>query len=766
MAGNGDVNVAFSTNGADQAAAEIKRFNQSIKDAELAWANATQNFSRAAQSTEKAATLFDLATAAAKKNREALEQLGATAGKSGSQVEGGSKNIDQARERSDLFAKSTDKLKGQMSDFGREAVRYGLAVAGIATAFQALKHAYEAGEAVETAHVRLRNLVGDAQQGDKAFQGLQKVSHDTSTSVVELADASENLIDTGTGVDQLTGRMSNLAKVAHITGEPLGQIADLYGRIQLRGEVSLRELFQLTSVTGGAIRQLAIDYRNELRQVEASNAVLEAGNKILAVAHEQVNLHTNAIDALGEKIGFTKEIYASWLKQPTLNTLFTVPGFGGTAVAGLSTKFIEQFRNGIKEIARETGISEAAVRQFAKEGVFGFQDLTAASIRYGDYQTKQAEQANEVVRAGLASKAAQDQLTIFQKIIDALNDTTKIQQGFVVWQGTAAGKMADINQQIERSFQKVGEQIVKHFDAAKGAVELLGGALLTIKAVEFGAFIARIAGITTAWKGVETAAKEAAAASEIASAPKPTTPTPTTPSGPGGAANALGFFPFWVLEGIQKKKEDTDYFKQKYPDLFKQGSESHSLVSPFMQRAFGNAPSLPPTGAVSGAPTGAFGAAALGPFKAPIATLDTNVGLPTPVQHSASDVAAGLAFDRANRTKANPAYRSPTDLFRRGGAEQIWGSLGSTSGISAATALDQAADTGIHAPSLTPTTTPLQERALRAGLFERDQSGKPQLTQLGQQRLGGDQTSKQLGDIHKEIVGQRQDLGKVLSASQ
>jgi hypothetical protein len=822
----GDVNISFATPGADQAAQEVKRFGNSVSEAEMAWRNATQVFSRTS-GPNAVPTLLDLATAAAKRNRDAQGELARATEEAGNKIGGTRKQADNAREGLNLFGLATDKLKGQFGSFSQEALKFGLTFAGIATAFQAFKSVISSASELETVHVRLRNLVGDAEQGDRLFSQLRDVSHRTATGIGEISAATADLLSTGTGVDQVSGRVESLAKVAKIAGEPLGNISELFSRIQLRGEVTFREPARLALVTGTQIRDLAVNYQRMQRSVETVNVVTEVASKVQAAAFARLQESTAAVAEFGEKVGLTDRVFQSWIKDMQQTRQFTVEGFGGTAVAGLATKSITEFRYGIAQIAHETGISQQAIAQFVRQGVYGAQELVAAYQRYLAQQEKTRELELQRSKEAATASAEAAKLNLYTQIEKKLNDVATLDKQAADSLNTFSGSVDKLGQRINEVFQNIGKPIINVLkpgldEATKSEASLqagmiaLGAVATTVVAVQTAAAFVSVAKavgeVTTALRGAavaEAAFAEAEAGGGLL--------TMLARAGPQIALLAIVIGSLEKLyktdrpqgyqqrEALRSAQEDVRSNQENLARLRDQQQTSHNVSDAQIQQAEKALAAAKATLSLAEAADKAGQEQQKGTeiTKQLTSTIQSEIEAAaklvgatkeeadqkkkggggvsvTMAAGGSAGAAAGAPEEKGPHWEAQPGggymlvpgkgEQAATDLFKSGGfagksPEQIWNELGGSGSYGAMQAL--------LGPHLTPTeepVAPLQAEALRQGLFESTPhpGEAPKLTQLGQQRFGQGENAqvKQLGLIHEEIKGQRRDLEKVLSASQ
>src|SRR5258707_629581 len=372
------------------------------------------------------------------------------------------------------FGRATEITKDKLGEFTKEASRFTLGFLGVAGAFEAVKHGFEAGADVETARVRMQALVGSVERGNEAFEGLEKISDETSTGIEHVADAAQSLVASGTGLEELPNKLDAIAKAAQVTGQPIEYIADLLSRIQLRGDVSARELFRLTEATGGATRKLAEQYRDLENQQQ--NA--------LEVAHRA------GVASFGASSGLTQAVFAE-----LFGDFSKIQAFAGSQLGNLASQLRLRIREGIREIAYEAGVSQATV---LKRGNFSAEQLIAVSDQ------------------GRERKRNEERIEILNKISSSLTDLNvkggALSENFTRWADSAAGKWAAATHQIDKDFEKVGGQLIGRLHEVEIAVGSVVAAFLLFKGLEFAGLIAGLKGVADGVAKVGAAEKTAGAA--------------------------------------------------------------------------------------------------------------------------------------------------------------------------------------------------------------------------------------------------------------
>jgi hypothetical protein len=470
-----------------------------------------------------------------------LLKLSSSGGKFGAPIAEGAKKVTAASkegaEHLGLFGKQADKVREQFKDFGKEALSTATKFIGLAAAFEVVKHAFEAAGSLESARMHLKNILGGEDKAKEVIESLEK-QHVASPAMMEQAG---RMAAAGVSTDKLAESLRSLRNISKSTGSDLGELVDIYDRIQLRGEVTSREMIRLTMASGGATRALAQEYSHLKPNLELQNLAIEKA------ALEQENLFKKnekqiaAVDSLNAKVGFSAAVFKEWEKNMNRTSLASVAGFGGTAVLGMSTKQIAEFDEGIKAIAEEWGLSEAAVKAFVKAGTLGMADVTEAATKHrATVQELSAQQSKATEVANTANEKLAE-VDIFKKIQTALGDATTTEAAFAEYQKTFAGQVASQQKKLEELFEQVGKPLIANFKA----IEIAGGAVVaiwtTLKGIElFKGVVGILTGVAKGFGLIQVAA-EAAAVAETAAAAAAKAVVVSTAAAPAvGAAETTG----------------------------------------------------------------------------------------------------------------------------------------------------------------------------------------------------------------------------------
>ena len=110
---------------------------------------------------------------------------------------------------------------------------------------------------LEQTQVAFRTLVGDAKQAEIVLKDIQQFAASTPFQFNELADASRKLIAFGEGADTVVSTLERIGDVSAGVSQPIGEIADLYGKARIQGRLFAEDINQLTGRGIPIIQELA-----------------------------------------------------------------------------------------------------------------------------------------------------------------------------------------------------------------------------------------------------------------------------------------------------------------------------------------------------------------------------------------------------------------------------------------------------------------------------------------------------------------------------
>ena len=110
---------------------------------------------------------------------------------------------------------------------------------------------------VETLSVQFKVLTGSADDAARVMQDVQKFAAETPFQQIDIADAARMLISFGAGANTVVDELRMLGDLAAGTGQPLGQLAEIYGKARVQGRLFGEDINQLTGRGIPVIQALA-----------------------------------------------------------------------------------------------------------------------------------------------------------------------------------------------------------------------------------------------------------------------------------------------------------------------------------------------------------------------------------------------------------------------------------------------------------------------------------------------------------------------------
>lgn len=138
------------------------------------------------------------------------------------------------------------RLGSSLASAGRIAA---LGVAGItavgAAAATVVVPAVKLAASAESLGVAMRVMVGDAEEAKRVLAELREVGAKTPLQFQELAQAAKSLIAFGQPTENVTDQLVRLGNIAVGIGEPLNEIAVIFGKARVQGRLFAEDVNQL-----------------------------------------------------------------------------------------------------------------------------------------------------------------------------------------------------------------------------------------------------------------------------------------------------------------------------------------------------------------------------------------------------------------------------------------------------------------------------------------------------------------------------------------
>jgi tape measure domain-containing protein len=170
--------------------------------------------------------------------------------------------------KTDKFRKEMRKSKAVVSDFALNAT----VLAGVGIGAGLLKLAADA----ETLQVKFRVLL---KSGDKAAAMMKQIGQFAAATPFEkmdIAGAAQKLLAFNVPAGRVMGTLQNIGDISALTGNRIGELAELYGKAHVQGRLFMEDINQLTGRGIPIIQELAKQFgvaESEVRNLVSTGQV-------------------------------------------------------------------------------------------------------------------------------------------------------------------------------------------------------------------------------------------------------------------------------------------------------------------------------------------------------------------------------------------------------------------------------------------------------------------------------------------------------------
>jgi tape measure domain-containing protein len=155
--------------------------------------------------------------------------------KAGRQGAGGLKSVAGA-------AGAALKSLGAMAASGAATGALALAGGGFAASAAMVKLASDA----ETLNTQFKVLTGSQESATKLMQEIDQFAAATPFQKMDIADAARQLLAFGGSADTAVDELRMLGDISAATGQPIGELSELYGKARVQGRLFGEDINQLT----------------------------------------------------------------------------------------------------------------------------------------------------------------------------------------------------------------------------------------------------------------------------------------------------------------------------------------------------------------------------------------------------------------------------------------------------------------------------------------------------------------------------------------
>ena len=163
------------------------------------------------------------------------------------------------------------QISGFASGFGgmlAGGLALGGGLLGISSAFEAVSAGIKGAADMEQAQVAFGVLLGNADTAKMVLADLSKFAAETPFEIPELTDAARSLAAFGFGAKDIVPNLRMVGDIASGIGQPVGEIAEIYGKARVQGRLFGEDINQLTGRGIPIIQELAKQFGVSESQVK------------------------------------------------------------------------------------------------------------------------------------------------------------------------------------------------------------------------------------------------------------------------------------------------------------------------------------------------------------------------------------------------------------------------------------------------------------------------------------------------------------------
>lgn len=169
------------------------------------------------------------------------------------------------------FTKGIRNAQQNLSRFADAAASAAL-VGGTAATAGMIKLAADA----ETLAVKFRVLLKSGEAADAMLENISRFAASTPFGKMELAGAAQQLLAFNVSASQIMPTLRSIGDISALTGNRIGELAELYGKAQVQGRLFMEDINQLTGRGIPIIQELAKQFgvaESEVRNLVSAGKV-------------------------------------------------------------------------------------------------------------------------------------------------------------------------------------------------------------------------------------------------------------------------------------------------------------------------------------------------------------------------------------------------------------------------------------------------------------------------------------------------------------
>jgi tape measure domain-containing protein len=163
--------------------------------------------------------------------------------------------------------------------------------------------------------VAFQTMLGSKEKADQLMGDIGKLATQTPFDLQEVATAAKTLLAFNTSAEEIPDTLRRISDIASGIGAPLGEIAEIYGKVRVQGRLFAEDINQLTGrgipviqelakqfgVADGEIKSLVENGKVGFPQIEkAFQSLTNEGGKFYNLSEAQSKTLSGQLSALGD----------------------------------------------------------------------------------------------------------------------------------------------------------------------------------------------------------------------------------------------------------------------------------------------------------------------------------------------------------------------------------------------------------------------------------------------------------------------------------
>lgn len=257
----------------------------------------------------------------------------------------------KASKAMDRMESSASRVGGGLKGIATSALKFGSILGGLG-AGAAIGGMVKMASDTETLGVQMKVLTGSTAAASKVMGEINAFAAETPFESMEISTAARQLLAFGGSADTVVDELRMLGDIAAGTGQPLGELSELYGKAKVQGRLFGEDINQLTGrgipVIGALARQFGVaesEVKGLVEKGQVGFPELQAalasmtgdGGKFSGMMAEmsqttagKFSTFVDNVKLLGVELGTQVLPYANQFLDWGINAVGTVDGLGNS----------------------------------------------------------------------------------------------------------------------------------------------------------------------------------------------------------------------------------------------------------------------------------------------------------------------------------------------------------------------------------------------------------------------------------------------------